>query len=70
MYFGTWDEVQDIVGDPFNDDATAKDSPTLVFLGIDETNGVAESGVAYWALDVTPAGERKSRLEQLIEGML
>ncbi|KAJ2957854.1 hypothetical protein NQZ79_g6476 [Umbelopsis isabellina] len=69
MYFGGWDEVQDIIGDPYNDDVTAKYLPNLVFLGIDETNGVAEDGVAYWALDVTPIGERKSQMEQFIQDL-
>lgn len=68
MYYGGWNEVKDIIGDPYNDDDTANNLPILVFLGIDETNGQAEDGVAYWALDVTPVGERKSQMEQFIEG--
>ncbi|KAG2178975.1 hypothetical protein INT43_001824 [Umbelopsis isabellina] len=69
MHFGGWDEVQDIIGDPYNDDDTAKNLPILVFLGIDETKGLAEEGVAYWALDVTPKGERKSQMEQFIQDL-
>jgi NAD+ diphosphatase len=67
LYYGTWSEVENLVGDPYGqkEDLTDVDTPALVFLGIDESDGIAENGIAYWALDVTPVGPRKVQFEQL-----
>jgi hypothetical protein len=67
LYYASWSEVESLIGDPYGqkEDLTEVDAPTLVFLGVDESSGVAENGTAYWALDVTPNGSRKGDLEQL-----
>lgn len=72
LYHASWSEVEAFVGDPYGsqDDFTNADAQALVFLGIDESNGMAENGVAYWALDVTPAGPRKPELEELHSSMM
>lgn len=72
LYHASWSEVETFVVDPYGkpDDFENADAPALVFLGIDETTGPAENGIAYWALDVTPVGAQKGQLEELHSSML
>lgn len=67
LYYASWSEVENLIDDPYGqkEDLTEVDARTLVFLGVDESTGVAENGTAYWALDVTPNGSRKADIEQL-----
>ncbi|CAO3683016.1 unnamed protein product [Umbelopsis ramanniana] len=71
LYYASGSEVEHLIGDPSGqkEDLTEIDAPTLVFLGVDESNGVAENGTAYWALDVTPNGSRKGDIEQLHQNL-
>ena len=72
LYFAKYDQVKSIVDKvvPEREITKAEQDILLVFLGIDEKEGISEQGHIYWALDVTPTGTYKQELESLVEGTL
>ena len=72
LYFAKYDQVKSIVDKvvPEREITKAEQDILLVFLGIDEKEGISEQGHIYWALDVTPTGTYKQELEKLVDGTL
>ncbi|KAI7852843.1 hypothetical protein BDC45DRAFT_443327 [Circinella umbellata] len=70
LYFAKYDQVKSIVDKAVPEQESVKEEQdiVLVFLGIDEKEGISEEGHIYWALDVTPVGTYKQELENLVEG--
>ncbi|KAI9278208.1 hypothetical protein BDA99DRAFT_544685 [Phascolomyces articulosus] len=70
LYFANYDQVASIVDKaiPDQENKEGDEDILLIFLGIDEKEGVAEKGDIYWALDVTAEGAHKQELEKLNEG--
>lgn len=70
LYTVHYEKVASIVDKVYTEDGfnQANSEVLLVFLGIDESEGKGQDGVAYWALDLTPKGEFKEELESLIKG--
>ncbi|EIE90650.1 hypothetical protein RO3G_15361 [Rhizopus delemar RA 99-880] len=69
IHYVDYEKVASIVDKVYTNDGFNKNNSEiiLVFLGIDESQGKGEDGVAFWALDLTPKGLFENELQKLIK---
>lgn len=70
IHYVDYEKVAFIVDKVYTNDGFNKNNSEiiLVFLGIDESQGKGEDGVAFWALDLTPKGLFENELQKLVKG--
>ncbi|KAG0765273.1 hypothetical protein G6F29_007656 [Rhizopus arrhizus] len=69
IHYVDYEKVAFIVDKVYTSDGFNKNNSEiiLVFLGIDESQGKGEDGVAFWALDLTPKGLFENELQKLVK---